>query len=154
MLTGPEITRITGESKDQLTTEDTNETRHHEQQGGVQKTILEQVSALVPCMEEMGNPFIEESGDILSPNINCRLIDVKDSRWDQGKNDFTHLYRRGFFREQYNCTNADQGISWYYSTLLIRMSFRKAKMGQVMRKRVLCHMRTTKAQISLRMRAV
>ena len=113
MLTGPEITRITGESQDQLTTEDTNETRHHEQQGAVQKTILEQVTALVSCMEEMGNSFIEESGDILSPNINCRFIDVKDSRWDQGQNDLTHLYRRGFFREQYNCTTAYQGISWY-----------------------------------------
>ena len=30
----------------------------------------------------------------------------------------------------------------------------KDYMGQVMRKRVLCHMRTTKAQISLRIRAV
>ena len=30
----------------------------------------------------------------------------------------------------------------------------KYYMGQVMRKRVLCHMRTTKVQISLRIRAV
>ena len=28
------------------------------------------------------------------------------------------------------------------------------RLGQVMRKRVLCHMRTTKVQISLRIRAV
>ena len=66
MLAGPEITRIIGEFEDQLTTKDTNETRHHEQQGAVQKTFLEQVTALVCCMEGMGNPFLEESGDILS----------------------------------------------------------------------------------------
>ena len=41
MLAGPEITRIIGEFEDQLTTEDTNETHHHEQQGAVQKTFLE-----------------------------------------------------------------------------------------------------------------
>ena len=65
MLVGPEITRIIDEFEDQLTTGDTNETRHHEQQGAVQKTFLEQVTALVSCMETMGNPFLDESGDIL-----------------------------------------------------------------------------------------
>ena len=33
-------------------------------------------------------------------------------------------------------------------------SYRLYYMGQIMRKRVLCHMRTTKGQISLRIRAV
>ena len=57
MLAGQE--RIIDEFKDQLTTDDTNETRHHEQQGAVQK-ILEQVIDLVSCMEEMGKHFLKE----------------------------------------------------------------------------------------------
>ena len=71
MLAGPEITRIIAEFEDQLTTEDVNETRHHEQQGAVQKTFFEQVTALVSYFEESGNPFLEASSDIIS-------LDTKD----------------------------------------------------------------------------
>ena len=66
-----EITRIIAEFEDQLTTEDVDETRHHEQQGAVQKTFFEQVTALVSYFEESGNPFLEASSDIIS-------LDTKD----------------------------------------------------------------------------
>ena len=71
MLAGPEITRIIAEFEDQLTTEDVEETRHHEQQGAVQKTFFEQVTALVSYFEESGYPFLEASSDIIS-------LDTKD----------------------------------------------------------------------------
>ena len=68
----------------------------------------------------------------------------------------------------YNVVNAlPRGSSLEYNTqpelddMMINMRFipcvhetQRLKMGQVMRKCVLCHMRTTKAQISLRIRAV
>ena len=53
MLAGPEITRLI---EDQLTTEDTNETRPH---------FVEQMTALVSCLKETGSPFLEESSNIL-----------------------------------------------------------------------------------------
>ena len=71
MLEGPEITRIIAEFEHQLTTEDVDETRHHEQTGAVQKTFFEQVTALVSYFEESGNPFLEASSDIIS-------LDMKD----------------------------------------------------------------------------
>ena len=57
MLGGPEITRIINEFDDQLTTEYTNETRHHKQHSAVQKSFVEQVTALVSCLEETGIHF-------------------------------------------------------------------------------------------------
>ena len=71
MLADPDITRIIAEFEDQLTTEDVDETRHHEQQGAVQKTFFEQVTALVSYFEESGNPFLEANSDIIS-------LDTKD----------------------------------------------------------------------------
>ena len=53
MLAGPEITRIIAEFEDQLTTEHVDETRHHEQQGAVQKTFFEQVTALDPTSKNL-----------------------------------------------------------------------------------------------------
>ena len=69
MLAGPEITRIIAEFEDQLTTEDVDETRHHEQQGAVQKTFFKQVTALVSYFEEFGNPFLEASSHLLTRKI-------------------------------------------------------------------------------------
>ena len=66
MLAGPEITRIIGEFEDQLVVEETSRTQHHEQQKAAQTTFREQVAALVSCVEELGNPFLEESHDLLS----------------------------------------------------------------------------------------
>ena len=38
---------------------------HHEQTGSTQKTFFNQVNALSSVIEEMGNLFTEESGDLL-----------------------------------------------------------------------------------------
>ena len=66
MLAGPEITRIIGEFEGQLVVGKTSRTQHHKQQKAAQTTIREQVAALVSCIEELDNPFLEESPDLLS----------------------------------------------------------------------------------------
>ena len=45
--------------------------RHHEQTESVQRALFEKVKQLRMVMEEMGNPFEEESGDLLT-------LDIKD----------------------------------------------------------------------------
>ena len=60
------LTRIIGEFEDQLVIEETSRSQHHEQQKAAQTTFREQVAALVSCIEELGNPFLEESHDLLS----------------------------------------------------------------------------------------
>ena len=40
-------------------------TRHHEQTKSIQVTFAQHVKSMVEVIEEMGNPFVEESKDLL-----------------------------------------------------------------------------------------
>jgi len=80
MVAGPEISRITTEFEEQAmkqhdSTGDTGH-RHHDQQPGVQAAFLKKVKTLVTVLEEMGNPFLEPSADLLV--INTR--DIMDTQ--------------------------------------------------------------------------
>lgn len=75
MVAGPEISRIITEFEDQATrlqnrAKDTADL-HHDQHLGVQAAFQKEVRALVTVLEEMGNPFLESSQDLL-------VIDTKD----------------------------------------------------------------------------
>lgn len=66
MVAGPEIVRMTAEFERCLETKHSHlETRHHEQRKSTQVTFGNHVSKLVEVMEEMGNPFLEETTDLL-----------------------------------------------------------------------------------------
>ena len=41
------------------------EGRHHEQQPGVKSAFLKDVQSLTVVLQDMGNPFFEESNDLL-----------------------------------------------------------------------------------------
>ena len=69
MIAGPEIARIIAEfeisqdissSKTKCT-----DTLHHEQSRSAQSKFEQQVHALCDTMEKMGNPFTEDSTDLL-----------------------------------------------------------------------------------------
>ena len=64
------MSRITTEFEQQHSASDTGH-RHHDQQPGVQAAFLKEVKALVTVLEEMGNPFLEHSQDLL-------VIDTRD----------------------------------------------------------------------------
>ncbi|XP_034062878.1 uncharacterized protein LOC117540355 [Gymnodraco acuticeps] len=70
MVAGPDISRITTEFEQQHSASDTGH-RHHDQQPGVQAAFLKEVKALVTVLDEMGNPFLEHSQDVL-------VIDTRD----------------------------------------------------------------------------
>ena len=75
IVAGPEIARITTEFEEQAIKQQDSagDTRHHhhDQQPAVQAVFLKEVKALVTVMEEMGNPFLEHSQDLL-------VIDTRD----------------------------------------------------------------------------
>ena len=75
MVAGPEIARIITEFEEQTIKQQDSagdlRHHHHDQQPGVQAPFLKEVKALVAVLEEMGNPFLEDSQDLL-------VIDTKD----------------------------------------------------------------------------
>ena len=75
MVAGPEIARITTEFEELAIhqQDDASNTGHyhHDQQPAVQTAFLKEVRALVTVLEEMGNPFLERSQDLL-------VIDTRD----------------------------------------------------------------------------
>lgn len=72
MVAGPEIARIITEFEEQAITQwDSAGHHHHDQQPGVQVAFLKEVKTLVTVLEEMGNPFLEQSQDLL-------VIDTRD----------------------------------------------------------------------------
>ena len=72
MVAGPEISRLVANYETVSGTKDTKKSnRHHEQTATVQRAFFEKVKRLTLVMEEMGNPYEEESGDLLT-------LDTKD----------------------------------------------------------------------------
>ena len=47
-------------------------TKHHEQSTAVQTTFAKEVKALVEVFDEIGNPFKEDNGDLLT--LDTKLI--------------------------------------------------------------------------------
>ena len=65
MVAGPEIARAVREFGSTYEARKPNDNRHHEQVPSVQKAFAEDVKNLVNVIEEMGNPFCEESDDLI-----------------------------------------------------------------------------------------
>ena len=73
MVVGPEVARVIEEFQDgnQYWRRQTADTRHHDQTPSVQASFVKDVCSLVGVIEEMGNPFEEESQDLV-------ILDTKD----------------------------------------------------------------------------
>ncbi|KAH3740891.1 hypothetical protein DPMN_047608 [Dreissena polymorpha] len=50
--------------------------RHHEQVKGVQSTFRQQVSNLVATMQDMGNPFEEQSDDLMISLLTQEILQM------------------------------------------------------------------------------
>ena len=69
MVSGPEIARIVGEFEVSVNEREMSEDQdHHESSKSQQLKFCKEVSSLVAVFEEMGNPFLEESNDLLALN--------------------------------------------------------------------------------------
>ena len=71
MVSGPELARTVAEFEEQVLCHEDNNIKHREHTYAAQKTFFEQVISLVSTIEDMGNPFLEKSEDLL-------VLDTKD----------------------------------------------------------------------------
>ena len=68
MVCGPEVALAVGEFEDCLTADYSNEgntNKHHEQTKSKQSLFKKNVENLLEHIEKFGNPFMEESNDLL-----------------------------------------------------------------------------------------
>lgn len=67
MVTGPEVARVIGEfDMTQEHHDSKTKTLHHNQTESIQKSFDKDVKSLVSVIEELGNPFLEDTTDIWS----------------------------------------------------------------------------------------
>ena len=73
MVSGPEIARVVNEFENEMKVASSNDvkTDHHEENRSLQMTFFKDVKSLVAAMEGLGNPFMEESKELL-------VLDTKD----------------------------------------------------------------------------
>jgi len=65
MVSGPEMARLVEEFQSSVEKKQNTESCHHEQKQHKQSAFANDVKALTSVIEEMGNPFLEESGDLI-----------------------------------------------------------------------------------------
>ena len=71
MVAGPEVARVIVEFEDfNMNPRNQEETRHHEETPSVQNTFARDVRSLVAVIEELGNPFEEDSQNLLVLDTN------------------------------------------------------------------------------------
>lgn len=71
MIAGPEVSRLVQDYENSSNVNETNLSEHHDQTKNAQKVFVERVEKLTTVMQEFGNPFQEESADLLT-------LDTKD----------------------------------------------------------------------------
>ena len=103
MVAGPEVSRLVAGYEAMSGMKDaTNNSRHHEQTLSAQKSFFEKVKALSAVMQEMGNPFQEESADLLvldMKNIaDPTLAEMVATHHQRGKEQF-HSFMEGLQNE-------------------------------------------------------
>ena len=65
MVAGPEIARVVREFESTFEVTKSCDKRHHEQIPSIQKAFSKDVQALISVLEEMGNPFTEDSTELI-----------------------------------------------------------------------------------------
>ena len=66
MLAGPEVARLIEEFQDEpLSWNKPPDVRHHDQSASVQRAFVKDVKSMVTVIEDFGNPFQEDSQDLL-----------------------------------------------------------------------------------------
>ena len=73
MVSGPQMAQIIAEFEMSAGSEQRTDadSRHHEENRHTQKSFAEDVKALVSTIEDMGNPFLESTSDLL-------VLDTRD----------------------------------------------------------------------------
>ena len=77
MTAGPEFCRAIQEFQNSFQTSRSSSTRHHDQNRSTQREYMKDVVSFVTTLEDMGNPYMEDSGDLLT--IDTKVIKSKET---------------------------------------------------------------------------
>ena len=93
MVAGPQVRRLIAAYEAKICGKNAaNTSKHHEQNSSAQKTFIDKVKALHLVLKEMGNPFLEESDDLLAldtKNIaDAALADLVKTHHERGEQKF------------------------------------------------------------------
>ena len=98
MVAGPEVAKAIGEFQDAMesvhrdNTEEPLESKHHEENESWQKLFVKDVRSLTFSIEELGNPFEEDSKELLTLNTkqiaDISIIETVRSAYKIGKDQF------------------------------------------------------------------
>ena len=102
MIAGPELSRVVTEFEDTLCDVSPSSNKHHEQVPHVQTTFAKDIKSLVVTFEELGNPFLEYSKELV-------VLDTKIIMHDKAVQSVMSAKQLGI--EQYHAFVADRIIS-------------------------------------------
>jgi hypothetical protein len=105
MIAGPEVSHLVAQYESASEAKDADEnTRHHEQTEHTQKAVFDKVQKLYTVMKDMGNPFMDETGDLFTLDTKCiahpSVAEMISSHYDNGKTRFNEFMKgldRGVF---------------------------------------------------------
>lgn len=93
MVAGPEISHLVSEyEKASRAKETPTATRHHESAPDAQRQFLDKAQKLTKVMQDLGNPFQEESSDLLTLDTkdiaHPKAADLINTHYDRGRDQF------------------------------------------------------------------
>ena len=98
MIAVPEVSHLVAQYELTSEANDANEnTRHHEQTEHTQKAFFDKVQKLYTVMKDMGNPFMDETGDLFTLDTKCiahpSVAEMISSHYDNGKTRFNEFMK-------------------------------------------------------------
>ena len=115
MVAGPELARLVKEYEASSELKSKVDVRHHEETPSAQSKFVEQVQSLTSVISETGNPFLEESSDLLvldtkdivDPGIAKKLKEFRETGEQQFSSFWNKLYNNDtkFFHDTIHRNN-------------------------------------------------
>lgn len=98
MIDGPEVSCLVAQYESASEAKDAHEnTKHHEQTKHTQKSFFDKVQKLYTVMKDMGNPFINETGDLFTLDTKSiahhSVAEMVASHYDNGKTQFNEFMK-------------------------------------------------------------
>jgi len=98
MIAGSEVSHLVAQYESASEAKDANEnTKHHEQTEHTQKAFFDKVQKLYTVMKDMGNPFMDETGDLFTLDTksiaNHSVAEMIASHYDNGKTKFNEFMK-------------------------------------------------------------
>ena len=117
MVAGPELSHLIAGYEAMSGVKDAAiSSKHHEQTLSAQRSFLEKAEALHTVLKEMGNPFQEDSADLLVLNTkniaDLALAELVGTHQQRGQEQFQSFMEGMGNEEKAHSTNQSRGTRW------------------------------------------